>query len=275
MELFAAAHLTHIHAHDAAARRSLEMPARDGDPLQPAEPCVCLHFRYYPADAQFFPESLPVELAGLIPAAEFMSRIRGINLRLAKYRWHEDHGPIVRGAIMVAYLVVCTLLLCFVNQLSALILWTGMFAGLLVVSAALLYSLKRMPCVRFVEDEIARFNVLDADRGVRWKSVRDDNLVLYTLRFNRQTAQVPWRIGIFYPTSESNEPHVEFLPAYEASPISPVETALSIDLNLLGKAPSYATEAAARIDSAFASARPMAETLPSRAPTYKSQSSLV
>ncbi|KAJ3392115.1 hypothetical protein HDU84_004824 [Entophlyctis sp. JEL0112] len=195
MELFAAAHLTHIHAHDAAARRSLEMPARDGDPLQPAEPCVCLHFRYYPADAQFFPESLPVELAGL--------------------------------------------------------------------------------CVRFVEDEIARFNVLDADRGVRWKSVRDDNLVLYTLRFNRQTAQVPWRIGIFYPTSESNEPHVEFLPAYEASPISPVETALSIDLNLLGKAPSYATEAAARIDSAFASARPMAETLPSRAPTYKSQSSLV
>ncbi|KAJ3204639.1 hypothetical protein HDU82_005701 [Entophlyctis luteolus] len=236
---------------------------------------------------------MPVELAGLIPAEEFTSRIRGINMRLAKYRGHEDYGPIIRGVMIVAYLGVCIVLLCFVNQLPALVLWTAMFAGLFAVSAALLHFIKQKPVslgenfdfigdgyliqfVRFVEDEVARFNQLDASRGVRWKSLREHNPALFALRYNRETAQVPWRIAVFYLASDQP---MEFLPAYEASHLSPVEPrvseSLSIDLNLLGKAPSYnADTTVPMIQLTEVPPTQIEEIMPSQAPAYASQSSL-
>ncbi|KAJ3237043.1 hypothetical protein HDU81_010046 [Chytriomyces hyalinus] len=184
------------------------------DPLVSFPASVSLHCDYSSAAKQFFKEEIPSELEQLISADVFTTRMQVINRKLSSYWTLRDYSSTVRSFVFCAFTGYTIALVLCLSQVSSFVLWGAVFAGLVAVVGVMTLTYRKKSFVRFVENELKRFNAEDHGIPLVWKSIRQNTLQLYS--WDVRPAEM-WKIRVQIGMSDmcgGGRMDLDYLPPY-------------------------------------------------------------
>ncbi|KAI8835658.1 hypothetical protein BJ741DRAFT_709051 [Chytriomyces cf. hyalinus JEL632] len=233
------------------------------DPLVSFPASVSLHCDYASSSKQFFKEEIPFELEQVISADVFTTRMQVINKRLSSYWTLRDYSSTVRSFVFCSFTGYTIALVLCLSQVSSFVLWGAVLAGLVAVVGVMTLTYRKKSFVRFVENELKRFNAEDHGIPLVWKSIRQDTLQLYS--WDVRPAEM-WKIRVQIGMSDmcgGGRMDLDYLPPYVPPDDSNARFLVcgqgAPDAAAVGSAtdpPSYKNGAALRTDNAAQSPIP-------------------